>query len=477
MPKIGDISGPASIGLGTILPLVTALSNPASAAIAGAVSLLALVDRIGTGRKTANTFTQKGGPQDIINKQLAAISASAATPAEKSQATDVAWRGFLKASNEFAQANPTQSKVVKQAIYKTPALTDTVKTLLGKDPLDASYTDTAAAGIDTGAKKPGQSWLPQALTTASAVAAPFISSAVANRGSGEPTSTIGANGKVVPVNPGIDIGSAAPPAAAGAGAPAAAANTSLLSRLAPNFISAGTSLLSSAIGVNAASKAAGEESDAALEAAKLTAKAGEDSIGFQREVLDQQQKNIQPWIDSGTGALRSIKDILAQPFAAPTEEEAMKDPGIQFALKRGQQALEAHQRAAGNFMSGKAAKEIDEFAQGIASTGYDNVLNRNLTVRNANLNPLLAEAGLGQTSTNQLNSDLGNGANLNTSTKLSTAANVGNLQENAAAARASGYASSGNLVGNAVANIGNQFLDRSTIQQILAALKTQPAAA
>ena len=508
------------MGLGVALPLVTSLSNPASAAIAAGVGLIALVDKIGQGRKAANKMTGPGAPQDIINKQLAAISASQATDEEKAQATDKAWRGFLTAANEFAAANPKQAQVVKQAIYQTPKLTSTVRGLLGKDPLAAEYTSAAAPGMATGfaGKNPGPSVWGTIAKAGAAAATPFVMDALT------PNRAISSIGST-------DTGFDWQGPVLSAATSGATKSPSLLSRLLPQFISAGTSLTGGLIASRAASKAADVQATAADRAAELQAStaeriaamqgttaeriagmqrdAGQEALGFQRDVLAQQQANAQPWIDAGTGALRRIGDMGAfqltdterAPFRMPTAQEAMADPGIQFQLERGRKAVEGSMRAKGLAFSPAAMLELDRRSQGIAATGYNDVvnrrmaeyqsqgdvINRRLMERQANLNPNLAVAGFGQDATGRLGSDLGSfGSRAGDITMgtarsigdietgaartigdigLSTSRNIGDLSTSAAAARASGYVGGANALGTTIGNIGNNILDYATMQE------------
>jgi len=472
MPSIGQVAAGASLPTSVGLSLMK-VPNPYVVAAGAALSLVGLVDKIGQGRKAANKFTQNGGPQDILNKQLAAISASGASAQEKSQATDVAWRSFLQAADQFASANPKQSKVVKQAIYETPDLTNTVQSLLGNNPLDKSYTDLAAPGMATGNTRPnpGPSVGGTLLRTAANVGLPFAMNALQGN---QPISS-------TEWNPETGQWETIPGTSSGGGGgggitlPGGNANApgggSLLQRLLPSLISGGTSILGGIFGSNAANRAAETQSDAALEAARLQTQAGQDALNFNREALAQQQQNLQPWLDSGAGALRSIEEMLANPFVMPTQEEAMQDPGIQFQMQQGQRALEAYERAHGKLLSGKAVKDINTFAQGVASQGYSNVANRKLQEREANLNPLLSMAGLGQTSMSQSNAAISNAANQNANIGLTTAGNVGNFQTQGANARASGYVGSANSMINAVQNIGNNIMQSQSIADIMRRLQ------
>lgn len=268
-------------------------------------------------------------------------------------------------------------------------------------------------------------------------------------------------------------------------APKAPGEQSMISSILPVGISAGTSLLGGYLQSRAANRAANTQADAAVQAAEINREAGREALQFNRGALQQQQQNIQPWIDAGTGALRTVGDMVKDPgygftkeFKAPTPEEAMMDPGIKFQLQQGQAALEASLKAKGLSLSGKAVKEINEFAQGVAGQGYERVYNRAAQdyertfnvfnqERAARLNPLLSMAGLGQTSVGQLNSAVGQAGSNAANITLGTAANVTDQQTNAAAARASGYAAKGNIWGNTLGNIGNTILDTVTLRELM----------
>jgi hypothetical protein len=81
-----------------------------------------------------------------------------------------------------------------------------------------------------------------------------------------------------------------------------------------------------------------------------------------------------------------------QPFTA--------DPSYQFRLQQGQQALERSAAARGGTFSGRAAKDLTNYAQGAASQEYGNAYNRFQTDRANMLNPLQSLAGQAQSSAN-----------------------------------------------------------------------------
>lgn len=65
-----------------------------------------------------------------------------------------------------------------------------------------------------------------------------------------------------------------------------------------------------------------------------------------------------------------------QPFQAPTMDQAMNDPGYQFALNQGLGALQTRQNAAGVARTGGAMKGLIDYGQQAASAQYDKVYGR-----------------------------------------------------------------------------------------------------
>lgn len=153
------------------------------------------------------------------------------------------------------------------------------------------------------------------------------------------------------------------------------------------------------------------------------------------------------------------------PFVPPTDVTEQNDPGFQFRLQQGQQALENSAAARGGLLSGGTAKALEQYAQDYASNEYQNVYNRSLTdyqqaynifnQNQANIFNRYADlAGIGQTSAQQLsNAGLATGSNVG-NTLLTSGAQIGQDLNNAAAARASGYVGAANAYGSALGSLG-----------------------
>lgn len=207
-----------------------------------------------------------------------------------------------------------------------------------------------------------------------------------------------------------------------------------------------------AIASSGAKSAANTQADSATYAADLQKQEADAALAEQQRQYDTGQKNLAPWLAAGTGALSKL--TAAPAFQAPNAVTEQNDPGYQFRLQQGQKALENSAAARGSLLSGGTAKSLNDYAQGSASNEYSNVYNRALQTYNENQNSQLALAGLGQNATSQANSLGTNLANNTASIDLTTGAQQGQQINNAAAARASGYAASGNIYGNLFSNLG-----------------------
>jgi hypothetical protein len=189
-----------------------------------------------------------------------------------------------------------------------------------------------------------------------------------------------------------------------------------------------------------------------------------------------------PAASNTTGALAS--QSLAQqwntPFVAPTAEQAAATPGYQFQLQQGEQAMQRSAAAQGDLLTGGTMKDLNDYAQGVASENYQQVYNNalqqyqqayNIFQNNQNTayNRLAAMSGTGQTAAAQLGSAGAEAANTNASTNLGAASAMGNNLNNAAAATASGYVGSANALGSGISgglgNVGQMMMLSSLAPQ------------
>lgn len=195
-------------------------------------------------------------------------------------------------------------------------------------------------------------------------------------------------------------------------------------------------------------------------------------------ITAQPQNSLASLVNPNLGAFGSLNQGWDQTFQAPTNVTEQNDPGYQFRLQQGQQALERSAAAKGNLLTGGTAKDLTDYAQGAASNEYQNVYNRALEGYQTNYNTfannqanqynrLASMAGLGQTTAQNLGS-LGQSAAGNVSNISLTAGNqIGQNINNAGAARASGYVGSANALGQGLSGIGNGLSSYLMLSQLM----------
>ncbi|MFM2085826.1 MAG: Rhodoferax phage [Pseudomonadota bacterium] len=154
---------------------------------------------------------------------------------------------------------------------------------------------------------------------------------------------------------------------------------------------------------------------------------------------DQTRADYTPYREAGTKAL----DMFARENDTPFDQSQVQlDPGYQFGLNQGQQAINRQTSAAGGRISGAALKAAAQYGTDYATSGYSAAYNRANQARTDRLNRLATLAGIGQTSTQQVSS-------LGAQTTASNNALVQAAGNNAGAATLA----QGNIWGNA----GNQL--------------------
>lgn len=181
-------------------------------------------------------------------------------------------------------------------------------------------------------------------------------------------------------------------------------------------------------------------SDSARSAANTQADATREAIGEQRRQYDLTRSDFAPWREAGVGALGTLQKEMGAPVTAA---DVMQDPGYQFGLTSGQQAIDRKIAAGGGRMSGAAVKAAGRFGTDYATTGYNAAYQR----RQDRLNRLQALAGIGQTATNS-SAQAGQGATNAISSLISSGGD----------AAAAGRMAQGNIWGNAVNSITANYM-------------------
>lgn len=220
-------------------------------------------------------------------------------------------------------------------------------------------------------------------------------------------------------------------------------------------------------------------------AADLQKQEADQALAFQKEQWAKQQQNLEPYLAAGTGAINTLSQLTATPgqglltpwtgtFTAPTAEQAMQTPGYQFQLQQGQQALENSAAARGGLLTGGTAKGIEQYAQGLASTNYQQAYQSALTEyqtayntfqgNQTNLyNRLAGVAGSGQTAATTLGQEGQAAASNVGNISLTAGAQQGQALMNAGTATASGYAGIANALQGGISGVQGSL----TLQQLL----------
>lgn len=193
-------------------------------------------------------------------------------------------------------------------------------------------------------------------------------------------------------------------------------------------------------------------------AADTQANAANRATDLQEGNLQQTQANLKPYMDSGLEAQTSLKNLLG--VGAPTNGatygslnkpfdtaafQANVDPGYQWQLQQGQNALQNSQAAQNGVLGGAALKDLIGYNQGMANTAYQGAFDR-WNVQNTNTyNRLSAMLGIGENAA----AGVGN-------VGAQTSANIGNTIMSAGNAQAAGIVGQSNAINGAI-NAGTGY--------------------
>lgn len=249
---------------------------------------------------------------------------------------------------------------------------------------------------------------------------------------------------------------------------------------------AGGSIISGILGSNAATSAANTQANAANNATQV-----------QQNMFNTEQANIQPWLQSGNLSLAQLNNFLGQgsttgtpssgtvgqsDYVAGTSPTAVASgtngiqagaglqpfnpanlastPGYQFQLQQGENALSNNMTQGQGENSGNTLKALNNYAQGAASTEYNNAYNQYMQQLQQTYSMLSGQSGVGA------NAALGVAG-----IGQQTGASIGNNITSAGAATAAGQVGSANALTSGISNLSSNYLtyqNNQTMQQILA---------
>jgi hypothetical protein len=210
-----------------------------------------------------------------------------------------------------------------------------------------------------------------------------------------------------------------------------------------------SSLVGGILGSSAANNASQAEQQGAQQAQQTIQQNQTAANQAQTNALGTITAAETPYQTVGATAAGGLNTLLQNGFQAPTLAQAEQTPGYQFNLQTGTNAIDENAAATGELMSGNTGVALQQFGQGLAQNTYQQAYQNALNSYMANYQTLAGGTQLGESSTGQLAganlTTAGNTANID----LTSAQAIAQQQNNAAAARASGYLGSANAWSNA----------------------------
>ncbi len=140
-------------------------------------------------------------------------------------------------------------------------------------------------------------------------------------------------------------------------------------------------------------------SKAAGKAADQQAQGTQSGLAENARQYDQTRADYAPYREAGAKALGTFASENDTPL---DRNQVLLDPGYQFGMDQGQQAINRQTSAAGGRISGAALKAAAQYGTDYATSGYSTAYNRANQSRSDRLNRLAALAQIGQTSTNSV---------------------------------------------------------------------------
>lgn len=188
--------------------------------------------------------------------------------------------------------------------------------------------------------------------------------------------------------------------------------------------------------------------DANRKAANKANDASAAALAEQQRQFDLLRADQAPYRQAGADALKQLQGLVDF-NPTPSAEQVMSQPGYQFGLNQGRDALQGTAAAKGGLYSGQALKELTQFGNDYATSKYDNAWNQAQQSFGNRWNRIAGLAGIGQTSVQQTGQAGQNFAN--------QASNIG--LGNAAYQGAAGIANA-NILGNGINQLAGWAANR-----------------
>lgn len=209
---------------------------------------------------------------------------------------------------------------------------------------------------------------------------------------------------------------------------------------------------SAVVGVGTSIASAKATKDAAKTSAASSQAIADESVALQREMADQQRSDFAPWREAGETALAQLQSGIDSGAFTVGNVDVTQDPGYQFRMDQGVEALDKSAAARGRLLSGAQQKGVTDYAQNVASNEYANAYAREANQKANQYNMLSALSQGGQSSAAgqaQASSNLASQSS-NTLSGLST--DLSNTAYASGQARAGAYQGAATSVNQAAQN-------------------------
>lgn len=199
-------------------------------------------------------------------------------------------------------------------------------------------------------------------------------------------------------------------------------------------------------------------SNASTDAANTQANAANNATALQKQMFDQTQSNLKPYMDTGQNALASLlrgigllpggdntigqNASLVKPFSISQYQQS---PGYAFQMQQGIDAINNSAAARGGINSGNTLKALDTYGQGLANQDYQQAYGNYVGQQQQLFNFLQTLSGSGQNAAANLGS-LGS----------QTAGQIGQNIQAAGNAQAAGTVANANSLNNLISGLTSQ---------------------
>lgn len=199
----------------------------------------------------------------------------------------------------------------------------------------------------------------------------------------------------------------------------------------------------------------------ATQAATIQSNEAQRALQLQEQMWQTTMGNLSPFMQMGQGAGATLAKMLSpggqltQSFT-PADYLANQDPGYQFQLQQGNKALQASQAAGNGVLAGSSLKDLINYNQGMAATGYQNAFDRWNTQQNNLYSRLMGMTSIGENAA----ANAGN-------TGIQAGANMGNTMMGIGNAQAAGLVGATNAITGGINNATgyyqlSQMMNRGT---------------